>query len=190
MKTILIDPLYNPNNQVDITSATKLAAGMPVASFLGSTGNRTNFDYTGDVNQRKAIARQLYLHANLFGGFNSHPAFLDTRLVIIEAITSEGTDELKKSGQKVTYALINNSGEIDQTKTFDLAVFWKDHLDYDELILWYDTFNPDGSITVQLILTLPVITETFNYSTVPAKKLATWYNGNVTSTDELVEILE
>jgi len=186
---IIIDPLYNPNSQVDITSTTKLAMGMPVASFLGSAGNRSNFDYTGDVNQRKAIARQLYLHANLFGAFNTHPAFRDTRLVIVEAIAAEGNDELKKSGQKVTYNLIDNKGVIDGTKTFDLAVFWKDHLDYDELVLWYDTFNPDGSIYAQIILTLPELQENFDYVKLPKFKLATWYNGNVTSVDELVEIL-
>jgi len=187
---LIIDPLYNPNSQVDITSATKLALGMPIASFLGSGGNRGNFNSVGDLETRRTLARQLYLHAALFEPFNNHPAFINHRLILIEALDLTSTDTKKSSGQKVTYAVIDNEGIIDLPKTFDLSVFWKDHIEYDELSLWYDIFDPGDSITVHIVLTLPEIGANFEYTQTPKKDISVFYNGNCQSIDELVEILE
>ena len=73
--------------------------------------------------------------------------------------------------------------------TFDLAVFWKDYANYDKLILEYDTYNVDGSITGTVFIVLPEISsldDDIRYS----KLIETIYNGESQSKSDLQEILE
>ena len=49
MSILIVDPIYNPNLVATITSATKLGPGITIAKFLGAYGDRTPFDFVGDV---------------------------------------------------------------------------------------------------------------------------------------------
>ena len=69
---------------------------------------------------------------------------------------------------------------------FDLAVFWKDNLQFEKLILDYDTYNPDGSVNGQVILIMPEISA--NWELDYSNKIETRFNNFVQSTNELIEI--
>jgi len=197
LKTVIPDPTYNPNNSPGITSATKLARGVTVARFLGGAGESTNLNHITVAADKLQIARQLYLQAeaiNLvsqnFGAFKNH------RLIVVEGLyrkaesetlVSGGLNDLATKGQVVVYQLINHNGVPDHATMFDLAVYWKDALLYDKLILDYDSFNPDGSLECHIILQMPIVSSTFVAKF--KKQLETRYNGNLQTSGELVEIL-
>jgi len=67
-------------------------------------------------------------------------------------------------------------------------LYLKDNAGFEKMILSYDTFNPDGSLTCQLIIITPIISpESWEVSYV--NELETRFNENVQSTGELVEII-
>ena len=83
--------------------------------------------------------------------------FNKVRLVVSEGIYKAGPTEtlsgdtlLKSKGELVYYQVIGNDGSVDLETTFDVAEYWKDYADYDELRLDYDSYNPDDSLTVQI----------------------------------------
>lgn len=98
-----------------------------------------------------------------------------------------GINQLRRFGQAVVYQLIDKNGKSDPRKSFDLAVFWKDYLDYDKLTLDYDTFDPSGELTCSLILEMPEVPESFDVSY--SYGLETTYNGELQAKNELLEIL-
>ena len=61
------------------------------------------------------------------------------------------------NGRAVVYELIGSDGKIAFDKTFDLAVYLKNNINYDKLILNYDSYNPDGTLHVDIILIMPEI---------------------------------
>ena len=70
MTILVVDPVYNPNLVATITSATKLGPGITIAKFLGAYGDRTSFNHIGTKKEREAIARQLYLQAEMMRMIN------------------------------------------------------------------------------------------------------------------------
>ena len=56
---ILVDPVYNPNFQDSISSATRLAPGVTIAKFLGAYGDRTTLTHIATNAERFQIARNL-----------------------------------------------------------------------------------------------------------------------------------
>ena len=171
--TILVDPIYNPNFRTDITSSTKLSPHTSIATFLGSYCNRTSFDYVVDKQQRFDIARQLYLHAELMKTVLDNPQFDDFRLVVAESLFEPGSNEVvtpdsindfKQSGRAVVYQLFNKNGKMDLDATYDLAVYWKDYVRFEQLILDYDNYDPSGILSAQIVVVMPVVDSSFNPS--------------------------
>jgi hypothetical protein len=70
---------------------------------------------------------------------------------------------------------------------FDLAVYCKDSLLYEKIILDYDRYNPNKSLECHVILQMPKVDSTYkgNFT----KALETRYNGSIQTTGELIEIL-
>ena len=85
------------------------------------------------------------------------------------------------------YQLIDRAGATDPQKTFDLAAYWKDYIDYDKLTLDYDTFDPNGTLTCQIVIETPKVPESYEVSYKYA--LETTYNGELQTKNELLEIL-
>ena len=83
--------------------------------------------------------------------------------------------------------MIDENGSIDFERTFDLAEYWKDYANYDKLILEYDNWNPDGSLNAQVSIEVPKVSETFDVSF--GKKVETFYNGTLLSSNELIEVV-
>ena len=180
-----------------------------MAKFLGARGSRTQikklynegFNGPPDLNQ---IARNLILHANILQTISGNSDFANHRLTVSEGIYEpnpafdlEGNYigekpgdvlELRRTGQAIVYQLIDRKGKTDPRKTFDLAVYWKDYIDYNKLTLDYDTFDPNGSLTCQIVVETPKVPESFEVSY--DYDLNTIYNGELQTRNELLEILE
>jgi len=167
---------------------------------VSAHGDPVTLTHILDDNERLRLAKQYVLHADVLKLINSSSAplqFKNFRLVPIEGLyraesgenldVSDGINYLMSRGQTVVYELINNKGELAVEKTFDLAVYFKDNLNYQKMILDYDNFNPDDSLNVQIIITMPEITPPYNiaYKNV----FETRYNNITQATNELIEVL-
>ena len=196
MTILVVDPIYNPNLVATITSATKLGPGITIAKFLGAYGNRTSFNHIGTKKEREAIARQLYLQAEMMRMINGNiDLFNKVRLVVSEGIYRAGPNETlsgdtlaKSKGELVYYQVIGNDGIVDLETTFDIAEYWKDYADYGEIRLDYDSYNPDNTLTAQIGVHMPTVGEDFNVNF--TRMIKTFFNGQLQSDGEFIEILE
>ena len=198
--TALPEPNFNPVFADEITSRTRLAPGITMATFLGGSGDPVTLTHILDDNVRLKLAKQYTLHARVLRSVNSFTAvkeFKDFRLQVAEGLyraeegeeldVSDGINFLMSRGRAVVYELINMKGEIAIEKTFDLAVYLKDTLNFEKLILDYDNYNPDGSLNAQIIIIMPEITPPW---TVTYKnEVETRYNNFSQVTNELMEAL-
>ena len=192
------NPLYKPENQTEVTSRTELAHGITIAKFLGAYGHSITFDHVTTNDERIVIARNLLLHAQCLKEIMlDDDEFEEHRLVVVEGlykaaatetVTSGGLNDLKAQGRCVVYELRDKNGNIDNKKTFDLAAWWKDSLQYEKLILSYDTFDPSGDMIAQLIIVMPELTS--DYKATYTNNLETRFNNFVQSTNELVECIQ
>lgn len=189
---ILPDPLYNPNFQ-GIGSGTKLGPGITIAKFIGAPGSRLQFNRLNV--DTKQMARNLYLHAEIMRSAISNENFRDHRLIVSEGVyvpssfenlTTEDVNYYKQDGRAVVYQLIGKDGFPDHIKTFDLAVYWKDYVGYDKLILDYDTYNPSGTLSSQIVVIMPTVPESFDVTF--KKEVETSFNQKLMSKNELVEL--
>jgi hypothetical protein len=190
-------PKYKPENQDNITSRTELEHGITIAKFLGGYGDSITFDHVTKLEDRVKIARNLYMHGQVLKSIMiDDDEYDEYRLVVAEGIyragpnetmTEGGINDLKSKGRCVVYELRNRKGEIDNKKTFDLAAWWKDSLQFEKMILSYDTFNVGGSLTAQIILIMPEMPST--YITRSTNEIETRFNNYIQSTNELVEVV-
>jgi len=193
---ILPDPIYNPNflDGDSISSRTKLAPGVTIAKYLGAYGDKTPFSHIGTAEERKQIARNLYLHAEMYRTINGNTdLFNNVRLIVSEGIykggplETVGGDNLKKQdGRLVVYQVIDREGKIDHSATFDVAEYWKDYCFFDKLTLDYDIYNPDGSLTSQIAIEMPEVSESFDLDF--KGSVTTTYNSKLLSSKELIEV--
>ena len=87
----------------------------------------------------------------------------------------------------IYYQVIGQNGQIDFEKTFEVAEYWKDFVEYKKIILDYDEYNTDGSLTASIGLLMPSIPESFDVAF--EKKVETQFNNQLQSRGELIEIL-
>ena len=199
--TFVVDHKYNPIFQDNITSRTRLADGVSMAKFLGGYGDPVTMNSLNDKSDRLNLAKQYMLHAEAMKTINEATGskeFENFRLEVLEGFyvpeatetldVTDGVNHFKINGQTVVYHLINNSGDLAIEKTFDLAVYWKDHLNFEKLTIDYDTYNPDGTLHACIILKMPKIVApwTVTYENL----IETRFNNTVQTTNELMEILD
>jgi LAS superfamily LD-carboxypeptidase LdcB len=188
------DPKYNPNFLDRITIRTRLAPGVQIAKFFG-TSDPAPLDFIRSSSERIKLARQLYLHAEVIRSIQTNEAdFADFRLSVVEGIYRPGPTEtitpgsindLKLKGRAVVYSLVNSDGMHDNSIMFDLAEYWKDTLYFEKLILAYDNYGTDNDIKAYIVLIMPEITA--DWTGVFAGEVQTTYNGNTVTQGELVE---
>lgn len=193
-----VDPAYNPKNQDRITARTPLAKGIKIAKFLGGYGDQITLRHIDTEEEKLTIANNLYLHAQAMLSVSENDGeFEDYRLVVAEGVYRKGPEEtlaegsindLATEGRAIVYELRNSDGDIDLKKTFELAIYWKDNIQFDKMILDYDTYNPDGSLNVQIILIMPEINNSWEVTF--KNEIETVFNNYVQGTNELIEILE
>jgi hypothetical protein len=183
-----------------ISSRTRLAEGITMATFLGGVGDPVTLTHILDDGERLNLAKQYTLHTRILKAVNSHKAvreFKDFRLQVVEGLyrpeigedldVSDGINYLMSRGRAVVYELINEKGEIAIEKTFDLAVYFKDNIQFEKMILDYDNYNPDDSLNAQIIIIMPEITPP--WEVIYTNKIETRYNNFSQVTNELMEAL-
>ena len=194
-ETLYVDPQYDPR-LFDVDARFELQKGVRVSKFLGSYGDRTNFDHKTTMAEKQEIAKHLVPHAILLREFmDDNDLFEDYRLIVAEGIyvpsstenvTTGGINFLKSLGRTVVYELYSLDGTSAHEKVFDLATWWKDSLKFEKMILDYDTYDPNGALNSQIIITMPEF-EGNSYNTTYANDIETRYNNVVQSTNELIE---
>ena len=161
-RLIVSDGIYEPNPKFEMT---ELPAG-------GRNRQQKNWqnNFQGDLTVK---VRTVGLHESLFILERNH---------LIGSI-----NDLRRTGRAIGYQLIDKNGKTDPRKSFDLAVVWKDYLDYDKLTLDYDTFDPSGALTCSIVLEMPEVPTSWDVSY--RYGLETTYNGALQTVNELLEIL-
>jgi hypothetical protein len=97
--------------------------------------------------------------------------FNEYNIVVAESVYRAGVDEVivpdsisakKIDGRAVVYQLFNARGDVALSETYDLALFWKDYINYKLLSLQYDTLDPLGEPCASIVLEMPTVDDTFN----------------------------
>lgn len=197
-KSFLPDIDHYINGEKKIVESTELLSGVPISRFLGKG---TTLNHIVDPTQRRQIARNLQLHAWYLTIINSGQLF-DSSLYTLkvqtglykagprETPTPESVNDLATRGQAVAYQLVNNSsGKVEIAKTYDLAIYLKDFIPFDKLIIDYDTYQPDGKMDVAIIIQTPAIPP--NYTGIRYQNLIeTRFNGSVQSSTDLMDLYQ
>ncbi len=198
---ILPDAQYDPTFQPEITRRTRLAQSITLSKFLGSYGDPTSINHL-TTEDKLLLAKQYYLHAQVMQTINSSPGlrgakgFEKFRLVVSEGYYREGPTEnldvtdginyLKTNGRAVVYEVIGEDGQIAFDKTFDLAVYLKNNINYDKIILNYDSYDPNGKLHVDIVLVMPEIIAP--WSVTYNEVIETRFNNAVQATGEFLEV--
>lgn len=192
-----VDPAYNPERAGKITPHTKLAPGITMAKFLGGYGSAGNMNHITDDTERLDLAKNYAIHASFMRKIETNQKeFNNHRMVVVEGLYKPAPNEemtiddinyLKSKGRAVVYELRGLDGLISQEKTFDAAKYLRENSGFEKMIIGYDRFNPDGSLTTQLTIITPVIVPSWEVSY--ANQLETRYNHSVLTTGELQELL-
>ena len=162
----LVDPLYNPNNvnNKTITSELRLSKSTRIANFLGY--GASSLGHINFPEDRAQIARNLILHADVINLINRDKDFFkDVKMKVSEGLYEPGPTEtlggdniLKSDGRMVGYQVFNGNGKLDLERTFDVATHLKDFARYERIILDYDTYNQDKSLTATILFEVPSVT--------------------------------
>lgn len=192
------DPQYNPVNQAEITARTKLAPGITMAKFLGGYGDRVTLDHIASKQTRLQLAKQYYLQAQVVKFIADNTGeYENYRLVVAEGLyrppagttlKKDSINHFLSTGQAVVYELIDENGENAVNKTFDFAVYLKDTIKYNKIILDYDSYDPNDILNAQVIVIMPEVRPPWvvDYK----MEVETRFNNYVQSTNELIEVLE
>ena len=165
----LSDPRYSKNVQRDwhkeFTAATKLSDTQTLGEYLGSIGDpRSTSNLSNNKVDQLSLVDNLRKHSEIVDLVNNAPAFKNQRFVVTEGYADllpevEFDDGVlnaipsgKKDGSVAVYKLLNAAGKMDLAKTFDLAVYLKDHAIFEWIALDYDTFDPNGLLSCQIII--------------------------------------
>lgn len=195
------DPKYNPENQnaASIGPRTRLAPGITMARFLGGYGDKQTMNHISTPAKKLDLAKQYYLQAQVIRVVSEDNTgqFADYRLAVAEGLYKPmPTEELDigsinyfmANGQAVVYELIDQAGNNAAEATFDLAVYLKDHIDFEKMILDYDSYDPSGELNAQIVMIMPKVRAP--WAVTYSNKIETAFNNYVQSTNELIEVLE
>lgn len=105
-----------------------------------------------------------------------------------ESLEPGSINYLMSRGQAVVYELRDNNGLLPLQKTYDIAEWIMDYIDFGKMILSYDSYTPGGDLHAQIIITMPEVTP--QWTVVYDNKVETQYNNYTQTNGELVEILE
>lgn len=149
--------------------------------------------------EKRELARNLQLHAWYLSVVNNGSIF-DHDLFELrvqrgvytpgptESPSSGSTNQLSLTGRAVVYEFVNKAtGTIDNRKTYELAMYLKDFLPFDKLILDFDTFDPSGKMTAAIIIHTPSIPE--NYVGIRYNnQIETRFNNKVVASGSLIDV--
>jgi len=173
---------------IQIDKKTKLSPSVSISTFT------RGYPFASlSLEDKKQLHRNLMVHAAMYEDVLTNTGkFADFKLEVVEGVYSKDPEEtltvdglldLQTKGRAVAYDLKNTNGDTELDKTLEaaehLAIF---HKNYDLVILDYDTYNPDGSLNAQIIVTTPNIPS--GYQTVDFKRqYESRFNNNVMGKD-------
>ena len=152
------------------------------------------------IDAKRQIARNLQHHAWYMKTVRESDAYDigDYELVVAQGLyRHRGRSPMKDGGilqgqslgRTVVYKVVNKSDqELAPEKTFDVAVFIKDNLPFEKLILDFDEFSPSNRMGVSIILEVPDVPESYEMGSY-SNTIESMYNGEILSQAELVEVL-
>lgn len=191
------DIQYVPENFDTIDASTPLGRGIALGKFLGGEGDPVTLSHITTLEERRQIARNLLPQAEIIRRVNDDTSqFSDFNLVVVEGLykpgvsenmEADGINELASKGRAVVYELRDTNGQVNEEKTFDLVTHMAFQYQFEKIILDYDTYDPNGSLNVQIIVVMPEIPQ--HYSVSFENIVHTAFNNSIQSTGELVEIL-
>lgn len=188
----------------DITSHTVLNKPITMARFIGA--NDAGSFKSLSLDDKKQIAKNYLVQTHITKhAMGTSGKFSNYKLKAVEGfyakelygkggaagleteiLTTDGLLDLRNKGRAVVYELYGPDGKMDPEVTFDLACDISEIGLFDKLTLDYDTFNPDGSMNVQIIIETPLVTKP---EKITFKRIVqTKFNNSLQSTDSLVEL--
>ncbi len=201
---------YNPEFQENVTAKTLLAPGIPMARFLGGVATASTIDHI-TVNQTEEdlmkLAKQLHMQAAALFAVSRSKSFDFHRIRPAEGYYRiPKTDPpkiyektsvvyLRNKGQAIVYEVMDEAGNIDLVKSFDLALWFTTNkiagIFPQKTILSYDNFNPNGLLHAQVTLIMPELSGGWGVKYSGGEnQVETKYNGFSQSNGELIEVLE
>ena len=201
IKQFVPDPIVNPlNNANPITAKTKLSPTITLSRFLGSE-DPINIKYIRNEETKRQIAKHLYLQTLIINKIQNNQSEFEGVTINVteglyqpgqsETITPDSINDLKSKGRAVVYNAIDNQGNSNNSRLFDIAAHIKDNSIFDQLILSYDTMehvNNSPIVTARMIVTMPEINDSFQGTF--KRDVYTEFNNNKLSQGELVECLQ
>lgn len=199
-------------NTSHLSQHFELIPGVTTTKFL--RGN--NIPGSWSVEEQKQLFRNWTVHAQILKAFNKLDRWKNYQLRIEkgfyetdpngivsatnpkelakEELTKGGALYLRQRGNLVIYALYGQDGTIDADNTFEACVDIKENFGdlFAKLRLNYDEFHPSGILRANIWLTIGDVTSdgtVGNNSQGGSGQLATYYNNNIHSATNLVEIL-
>ena len=85
----------------------------------------------------------------------------------------------------LVYEVIDSAGKMAPEMTFDVAHYWKDNFLFDNLILSYDTVDPNKPFNAQIVVTMPEVDLYYKGSF--SRKVSTEFNFKMLIDDGLAE---
>ena len=180
-----VDPQIDPNSLQVISTGTKLSDNISLSEFAYGKGDSHGIDNTLRLAQKVQLCRNLLPQANFLSRIRKDKEeFKGYTLEVIEGLyiphakeelKTDGLLDLRRSGRAVVYELLGINGAIDKDKTFELACWMAKNLQYDEIILDYDTYDPFGDMNCQVILIMPEVPA--SYELTYKMETQTIYNG-------------
>ena len=195
---VLPEKQFNPMNKSDISSGTKLGKGIPLGRFVATQSlSQATLNDIPNLSERKELARHYYMYAVMMQAFqNSRDKFSQKYSLSVtegyylpettETLTSGGIKDLASKGRAVVFEVMDQEGNNAPEKTYEFAVYLKDNHLFEKLILSYDTVDPNTDYNVQVVVTMPEISEKFTGSF--SRKIATEYNYNLLVDNALAEV--
>lgn len=202
------DPEFNPqaidprNGPLSITAKTLVGNGIPISTYLGSKGFATNLSHLATLEERQTLARHLVLQSEVIKIARTNTdKFKSFRIIVAEGVYKKMPDEtlesgsildLAQTGRAITYELYDRNNESYNEVTYEFAEYLGEYLTgYDKIIVSYDTLDPRrGQMQSQVTVILPEVDDEFKIigSDKPKFELATYYNNNLISKGDIVEV--
>jgi len=167
-KTILADPLYNPDkHDAPISSSSKLSRSATVGKFLGAAGSRASLEFIPLIIDRQDLARQWYLHAMLMDGVASSKQFANYRLQVTEAFYYPANgirEQFNGSGNRYWREPYRTEDGGGTQKSIVAGGITINQLKYEGRAVAYTLFNSRGKVDYSAGYDLSLyIRDTFNF---------------------------
>ena len=167
-KTILADPLYNPDkHDSPISTSTKLSKSATVGKFLGAPGSRTSLEFIPLITDRQDLARQWYLHAMLMDGVASSKQFANYRLQVTEGFYYPANgirEKFKGSGNRYWREPYRTEDGGGTQKSIVSGAITINQLKYEGRAVTYTMYNSRGKVDYSAGYDVSLyIRDTFNF---------------------------